>query len=286
LIRNDGTIVAKNIVDYGRKTRIDGKEQLVIRPETIIPFIKDDMERNQNAGFNFLMLFIVIGAIVLSGGIASIVYKVRVKKIRKREENKRLISELELKAIRSQMNPHFIFNSLSSIQHLVNNGNNNDANQYLLNFSKLLRMVLATSEKKLVPLSEEIEQLTLYLQLEQLRTPFDYRIEIDDTVQAENEEIPGMLIQPLVENAVKHGVNGHQGRTVKVNFHKEAHILLVEVTDDGAGFTFSSQPANGFGLKATEERLRLLNEDFKTNIGIRTERNHPTGTKVVVSIPV
>jgi LytS/YehU family sensor histidine kinase len=209
-----------------------------------------------------------------------------VKRIRKKEANKRLITELELKAIRSQMNPHFIFNALSSIQNLINQGKNNEANQYLLNFSKLLRMVLATSEKKLVSLSDEIEQIDLYLQLEQMRMPFEYRIKIDDTIQPENEEIPGMLLQPVVENAVKHGVNGKQGRTITLNFSKEAHVLLAEITDDGEGFDSQSLSMNGFGLKATEERLRLINEDFKANIGIRMENNHPKGAKVIISIPV
>jgi LytS/YehU family sensor histidine kinase len=230
-------------------------------------------------------------------GIAYLVAKLRAKSIRKKEANKRLIAELELKAIRSQMNPHFIFNALSSIQHLINQGNNNEANQYLLNFSKLLRMVLATSEKKLVSLSDEIAQIELYLQLEQLRMPFEYRIEIDQSIQPENEEIPGMLIQPIVENAVKHGVNGQPGRTITLHFSKEAHILLAEITDNGAGFDSSSLidvdeglksslSLEGFGLKATEERLRLINEDFKSKIGIRTEQNHPTGAKVIISIPV
>jgi LytS/YehU family sensor histidine kinase len=184
------------------------------------------------------------------------------------------------------MNPHFIFNALSSIQSLINQGKNSEANQYLLNFANLLRMVLATSEKKLISLSDETAQLELYLQLEQLRVSFEYRIEIDSTIQPDNEEIPGMLIQPIVENAVKHGVSAVRNGTVAIHFSKEAHILLVEITDNGPGFPTPTDPANGFGLKATEERLRLINEEFKTNIGIRIDRNYPAGAKVVISIPV
>jgi len=286
LIRNDGTIVAKNISGYSRNILIDKKFKWRFRPESVSSLIQNDIKRNQKAGFNFSILFIILGTILISGGIAYIIFLMRVKQIRKREENKRLITELELKAIRSQMNPHFIFNALSSIQHLINQGKNRDANQYLLNFAKLLRMVLATSEKKLVSLADEIEQIERYLQLEQLRIPFNYRIEIDEVIHPENEEIPGMLIQPVVENAVKHGISGNRDGTVNIHFSKEAHVLLVEITDDGAGFSASSQSINGFGLKATEERLRLINEDLKTNIGIRMESNHPTGTKVVISIPL
>jgi two-component sensor histidine kinase len=286
LIRNDGTIVAKDIADYWRNAQIDGKTKWLFRTEAIYSLIEDDIERNKKTGFDFSILFIVFESIFLSGGIAYLIYKARVKTIRKKEENKRLISELELKAIRSQMNPHFIFNALSSIQNLINQGKNSDANQYLLNFSKLLRMVLATSEKKLVSLTEEIAQLELYLQLEQLRIDFDYRINIEDGIQPENEEIPGMLLQPIVENAVKHGVSGKQDGTITINFSKKKHIIYAEITDNGVGCVSSVSLINGFGLKATEERLRLINEDLKANIGIKMVKNHPTGTKVIISIPV
>jgi uncharacterized repeat protein (TIGR02543 family) len=166
------------------------------------------------------------------------------------------------------MNPHFIFNALSSIQNLINQKKNGEANQYLLNFSSLLRMVLATSEKKLISVSEEAAQLRLYLQLEQLRVPFEFRIEIDDTVQPDIEEIPGMLLQPVVENAVKHGVSHVRDGMITIRFSKEERLLFAEITDNGAGFPAQAQLQNGFGLKATEERLRLINEEFKTKIGI------------------
>ena len=283
LLRNDGVIIAKDITNYWTRT-LDGKK--VFNTEKIKPLIKDDMERNKKAGFDFMILFILFAAMLVTGGTAYFIYQARVKVIRKKEENKRLISELELKAIRSQMNPHFIFNALSSIQYLINQGKNSQANQYLLNFANLLRMVLATSEKKLVSLSEEAAQLELYLQLEQLRVPFDYRITIDSTIQPDNEEIPGMLIQPVVENAVKHGVSHIRDGTVTIHFRKEAQNILVEITDNGAGFPPQAQQVNGFGLKATEERLRLINEEYKTNIGIRLEHNNPSGAKVTISIPV
>ena len=98
----------------------------------------------------------------------------------KKERNRRRIRELELRAIRSQMNPHFIFNALSSIQNLINRSANQEANKYLIDFSRLLRKVLATSEKKLVPLSDEIEQLQLYLKLEQLRFSYHSGTIVDD----------------------------------------------------------------------------------------------------------
>jgi two-component sensor histidine kinase len=361
LIRNDGTIVAKNINKYGetriivtdnkieipyspnenisqserekyyetlRETLIKDKAnkfQWTFLPEEIISLIKNDLEYQKKGGFNFSILFIILGTIFVSGGMAFIIYKARVKAFRKKEANKRLISELELKAIRAQMNPHFVFNALSSIQHLINQDKNIEANRYLLNFANLLRMTLATSEKKLISLSDETTQLELYLRLEQLRVPFDYRIEIDNAIQPDNEEIPGMLLQPIVENAVKHGVGSVREGTkgmVTIRFNKSENHLHIEISDNGAGFpstivsasgfdtgadspatalietakgfhkgadspaTTLIETASSFGLKATEERLRLIRYEFKTNIGIRFENNYPTGAKVVISIPV
>lgn len=134
--------------------------------------------------------------------------------------------------------------------------------------------------------------------MEQLRVPFDYRIEIDSTIQPDNEEIPGMLLQPIVENAVKHGISSVRDGVISIHFSKDERLLLAEITDNGAGFPSVAKtdspdkpdslgkPLKGFGLKATEKRLRLINEEFKTNIGIRFENNDPSGAKVVISIPV
>ena len=140
----------------------------------------------------------ILGALLIAA-IIGIIYYFRNKNKQKQERNRRHIRELELRAIRSQMNPHFIFNALSSIQNLINRSANQEANKYLIDFSRLLRKVLATSEKKLVPLSDEIEQLQLYLKLEQLRFPFSYSLTVDNNIEPDAIEIPGMLIQPFVE---------------------------------------------------------------------------------------
>lgn len=155
LIRNDGTIVAKNILNYSDRIVEDGKTTWTFRTKAVCNLINDDIESQKKAGINYMFFLIIPLCILISSGIAYLIYMKRLKVIRKRVANKRLISELELKAIRAQMNPHFVFNALSSIQHLINQGKNDKANQYLLDFSNLLRMVLATSEKILISLSDE-----------------------------------------------------------------------------------------------------------------------------------
>jgi LytS/YehU family sensor histidine kinase len=189
------------------------------------------------------------------------------------------------------MNPHFTFNALGSIQNLINQKKDKEANDYLVNFAKLLRLVLSTSEKRLITLSEEIEQLELYLRLEQLRVPFRYTIDIDESIDVENEEIPGMLIQPIVENAVKHGVVPEGGGHIKLTFTMTGQVLYVTVTDTGNGYFVSEDAAKaGFGLQAIRERLKLLNKELKLEIGLQIENIETdrkiTGCKVTISIPV
>ncbi len=275
LIRSDGTILSKSL-----QSGSFGFDEM-------IQLIREDMNRPQESKselFSVVFLSILISiplTIVLSLVLSKVIRRSKLRK----EENKRLISELKLKAIRSQMNPHFIFNALSSIQHLINQGKNKEANNYLLNFAKLLRSVLDTSDKKLIPLSEEIEQIDLYLKMEQLRVPFHYLIQVDENIRQNDESIPGMLIQPIVENAVIHGITPQKGGNITIHFSMEDNILRAEISDDGPGFN-TSENHNGFGLRATQERLEIVNRELKTTIGIKIEDNIPRGTKVTISIPI
>ncbi len=211
----------------------------------------------------------------------------------RRERIKRHIQELELKAIRAQINPHFTFNALGSIQNLISQKKDQEANQYLVNFAKLLRMVLSTSEKKLVSLSDEIQLLDLYLQLEKLRVPFDYVINVDSKISSDNEEVPGMLIQPIVENAVKHGIASMGGGQIKIMFKMADKVLEVEVVDTGNGFSeldMNKNTEKGFGLKSVQDRLSLLNKELHLNISLKIENIKEgaviKGAKVSLYIPV
>ena len=158
----------------------------------------------------------------------------------------------------------------------------------MLNFAKLLRLVLSSSEKKLVPLTEEIEQLRLYIDLEQLRLPFEANIQISDTVNPEITEIPGMLIQPLVENAIKHGIAPRGGGKIEIRFERTETFLKITVTDDGPGIrTENTTEGSGFGLKSVRERLKLLQGEYHASISLQTENNiNQPGCRITLSIPV
>jgi len=228
-------------------------------------------------------------SILFTALVVFTIYKVRINTIKKNESVKRQLKELEIKAIRSQMNPHFIFNSLNSIQSLNNNSQYKEANRYLEKFAILMRNVLNNSEKPLVSLADELKALKLYCELEQLRFDFDFSIEISENVNEELIEIPGMIIQPLVENAIIHGLaqKGTQG-LLALKITIAGIYLQIVVTDNGPGFKPDQSRPGGFGLKLVRERLNILN-DTGSNGTLTINSNFEdgeTGTTVILTIPI
>ena len=275
LMREDGTILYRRLWDFD----ID----------TIIDLVKKDLNREDKSFNDFIKGFKegVIGALLLAA-IIGLIYYFRTKNKQKQELNRRRIRELELRAIRSQMNPHFIFNALSSIQNLINRSANQEANKYLIDFSRLLRKVLATSEKKLVTLSDEIEQLQLYLKLEQLRFPFSYSLTVDENIQPDTIEIPGMLIQPFVENVVKHGIAPRGTGEIIIRLSLQNQLLIIDITDDGPGL--DTEANGGFGIRAVTNEFEILKTLYNTEIGVtienRQEKEAVSGCHVRLSIPL
>lgn len=278
LMKNDGTIISRDI----EKTSTGvNKLQSVLQEY----FQEKETHKTFSRAEVYAFLICLLAIFTLVAFFVLLRFR-RIKLSRK-------LTELELKAIRSQMNPHFIFNALGSIQSLIIQEKNDSANHYLTDFSKLLRNVLSSSEKKLVPLSDEIGLLRLYLQLEQMRTPFEFTITTDCSVNADNEEIPGMLLQPIVENAVIHGIIPQGGGLIEIYFYQKKSILYCQITDNGPGLgdrKSNTLPSKHFGLRATEERLHLLNKEYHSEIGIvlknRQDEEKVNGCRVIISIPV
>jgi Histidine kinase len=240
---------------------------------------------------------IIFAGILLAFLIGYYLLKWKIAITKKREVTKRRFVEMQLKSIRSQMNPHFLFNSLSAIQNLINKGDNEKANHYLTEFSQLMRLTLNKSEKGLVPLSDEIESIKKYLELEKLRFPFEYKIDLDQNIDINQIEIPAMLIQPFVENAIIHGLNQSKtDRKLRLDFKIELENLLCTVTDNGIGINASQavrskNSSEPFGLKLAKDRINLINEsyhtDAKINITDISESNKDkTGTIVEIYLPL
>jgi two-component system LytT family sensor kinase len=203
------------------------------------------------------LLFIsVIGVIIL------IFYRKTQRRLQKSKQEQQ-VAALKLKSIRSQLNPHFMFNALTSIQNLINKNNISDANFYLSKFARLTRQVLDSNNENLVSLEDEVRILTDYLEMEQLRFDFQYEVQVDPSLNLANIEVPAMLLQPFVENAVKHGVSGLKGGgMVKIIIKGIGTDLEMKVQDNGAGYT-QDIASPGYGIKLSQERVELLNQLYK-----------------------
>ena len=290
-LSKDGTIIrpwSTNEYDDGfiwLKTLQPGKYRLDIRfskqrhnPNSYLFEIKPQ--------FHQTSLFKIISGSLIAAFFGFLIFFFRSRKqtqrLRQSEQEKEKLS-LNIRAVRSQLNPHFIFNALGSIQSLVNKNQNDNANEYLVSFSSLLRQTLQLNEKEFIPAREEARMLEKYLYLEQLRFPFEYTVELEPG--CENMELPSFLTQPLVENAVKHGLLGNkESSLISIKFFRNQDKLIVIIEDNGQGFN-PDTVQEGHGLKLVKQRIKLLNEtNSGKSISLLTESSVNTGTKVTISI--
>lgn len=193
-------------------------------------------------------------------------------------------AKLKLQSIRSQLNPHFIFNALSGIQNLVHKNETGKAETYLGTFSRLTRNVLDDSDKEMITLHNEIKLLDDYLKMEQLRFGFQYHILANEDLDRYNIELPAMLLQPLIENAVKHGIASLKANgMITIDFEKSEDDLAIRLTDNGIGFD-EVKEYNGMGLRLTRNRISLLNTVYKnTPVGLEMQSG-TNGTIVIITL--
>jgi len=209
--------------------------------------------------------------------------------------------ELEMQVLRAQMNPHFIFNSLTSINKFVLKNETDAASNYLTKFSRLIRMVLTNSKKSLISLSDELEMLRLYLEMEKLRfkEAFIYCLDMDGTIDAESIFIPPLLFQPFVENAIWHGLMHKEGQgRIDIGLRMDNGILVCTIRDNGVGRSFakastskSAQKQKSMGIDITRQRLTLIDgrmEDEADNLYIEDLYldGIPAGTQVTLKIRI
>ncbi len=235
-------------------------------------------------------------------------YRLKIKDLRKQNFllQEKIILEQQLnksvlKSIKSQMNPHFFYNALNTIQAYIFTNDKMKANSYLAKFSKLTRLVLEQSEKETISIVEEIETLQLYLELEKMRFKdnFTYSIDTEALTHRDTIELPPMIIQPYVENAIKHGLlHKETDRSLEITFQEKVQEkeLCVIIEDNGIGRKRSqelnqikSEKHKSFATQANEKRLEILNRATTKKLGVeiidKYEGDMPTGTKVILSIP-
>lgn len=231
-----------------------------------------------------LLIYIVVVASGIGLAFLVLLYfsKIRNKKRLAEKDQQKNIAKLRLNSIRSQLNPHFLFNALSGIQNLINKNEIDNANKYLSKFARLTRNVL--DDKELTSLSQEKTLLDDYLQMEQLRFGFKYEINYSENLNLDNIEIPAMLLQPFVENAVKHGIaqKAKDGK-IMITFIKHLNDLVLTVTDNGNGFD-TGKEYDGLGMLLSNHRIALLNSIYKKNRFTLVVRSTANGSEISLTL--
>ncbi len=231
-----------------------------------------------------------------------LILRTRIERNREKEATRRKIVEMELKALRSQMNPHFTFNTMNSIQHFINSNEPEEANIYISKFSRLIRMILDNSREEFITIEQELDALRLYLEIEKLRFfgKFNFEIQLDKKIDQAFERIPPLVIQPFAENAIWHGLmtkEGARNLTIKLKMQDKDGIICV-VEDNGIGRKKAGENKSQFrtrhkshGMNITQTRLELLNSMSKNKleskiIDLTDENGNAMGTRVEIYIPI
>lgn len=229
------------------------------------------------------------------------VMKKQNKLIQEKMELEKNLNKSMLASIKAQMNPHFFYNALNTIQAFIFSDDKKNASSYLAKFSKLTRMILEFSEKEHITLKEEISALTLYLEIEKARfnDDFEFHIGVGPEVNTEGIRIPSMLIQPYVENAVKHGLlHKKEHKILTLSFSCSGQMLRVSIDDNGIGRKRSEElnrirkhHHEAFATNANQTRLNILNNDKQPQTAVdyidKTDhQNNPAGTTVIITVPL
>ncbi|HRE51610.1 MAG TPA: histidine kinase [Flavitalea sp.] len=235
------------------------------------------------------------GVLLLTFGAAFFFYRRRQAAMQQKKEAefKALVSETELKALRAQMNPHFIFNSLNSIGNYILKHDNKTAYDYLARFARLMRMTLENSEHSEITLAEELRFTELYLQVESQRLPgrFSYDILIEDGLDKEHILVPPLMIQPFIENSIWHGFASlSTGGYISIEVRKDDDMLIYSVDDNGVGRSSGNTERRKKiigGVSITESRISIFNKQRAGGGKLQIiDKPHKSGTKVEISLPL
>lgn len=231
--------------------------------------------------------------------IAYSLYRYRIRQIKQKANVDKLLAQTEMKALHSQMNPHFIFNCLNSIREMILNNENEQASVYLSKFARLIRITLNHSAKTFVSLEDTIDYLRRYLEMEQIRkSNFTYAITVDDDLHRNEILLPPMLIQPFIENAIWHGSSPAKEMKLNIRFTRKKNELICIVEDDGIGIETSLNNKEAklnyqsVGISNIKHRIQVLNEkyDLQSTVDIKDKSglhlNGDTGTIVTLQLTI
>lgn len=249
-------------------------------------------------------MFFVYAGVVIQCLLLSVIIGSIIKKIEEKSKNAEVrlavklkeMEELKMTALQSQMNPHFLFNSLNSINNFVLKSDVEKASDYITKFSRLIRVILNSSSSPTSTLAEELGILSLYVKLEQMRVNggFDYIVNIEENLNLDPIKVPPLFLQPFIENAIWHGIMKKEGeKTIELTIKKENDKVFCIIVDNGIGINKAkelehmSQKRKFFGAKATENRIRMLYQNSQVHIETKDiSSNIKTGTQVSISFPL
>ncbi|MDC9723442.1 MAG: histidine kinase [Urechidicola sp.] len=249
------------------------------------------------------IFFLYIGAFIQSMSFAYII-GLSVKRVEMQNKSAEIklafkykeLEELKMTALQSQMNPHFLFNSLNSINNFVLKSEVEKASDYITKFSRLIRVILKSSTSLTVPFSEELGILSLYVKLEQMRINggFEYVVKIDKDIRLEDIKVPPLFLQPFIENSIWHGLTHVEGdKRISLTISKEGDNIICEIIDNGIGIDTAREHSHKkvdrrkfFGTQATENRIQLLYKKANVDIDVVDISDETsTGTKVKITFP-
>ncbi|HEY5967832.1 MAG TPA: histidine kinase [Chitinophagaceae bacterium] len=262
--------------------------------------VKREKLRAEKQQMNNLLLMGLILVVMSSVFLFFFLRQRNEKKIAvEKAESIHKMAELEMQSLRSQLNPHFMFNSLNSIQTLILKEDSDKSQSYLSQFARLLRMLLENADKPFIPLEKEINFLALYLSLESLRVPdMQYSISADSELDKEKTFIPNMFLQPYVENAIWHGLSHKENnKRLQIRIFRQNGTVNYEIEDNGVGRKKAEELKSLFrkqhqskGMELLSKRIKLLNKEYSSSIQIDVTDvmtgNEVTGTLVSVKVPV
>jgi len=271
--------------EYKYKQELDSASIRELKLTKTVLSTSQDLEKSQRKLFLGVIGFLIT-ALILGG----IIFFLKLRNEKSKTQN----IVIEQKLLRSQMTPHFIFNSLSVLQGMILNKEEKKSVSYLSKFSKLLRITLENSRDKMVPISQELTAVEKYLSLQNLENElYQYTVKVDDTIDAAIFKIPPMLIQPFVENAVEHAFENQKGnRTIDVHLKYSNKELVCTITDNGLGIDSQKEHKNSnkksLSTTITSERLKILSKDLKMKGSVTIEdrrKYNKQGTIVTLVIP-
>ncbi len=275
LIKSDSTLIDKKLFE---------ETDLKIKQLEKEKALQEELLSRKNT-FNYFLILVLVVLVILTLIIIRYSFAIRLR-------NKKI----SLQSLRREMNPHFIFNSLNSVNQFIAQNKEIEANKYLTSYSSLMRNMMESSSKDFIPFQKEIEQLQKYLELEHLRfsDQFDFKISIDESIDTDSVLVPNMLIQPHLENAIWHGLRYKETKGLLIlSIKNKTPYIEITIEDDGIGIekskalkTQNQRVHESIGVKNMNERVTLLNDLYKLSIScaIYNKPNH-LGTTVVLQIP-